>query len=130
MPDDTIRVTLADTLIERLNWLIANPEVRDDIHRLIEERVVCSNATLEHPTIQASGPDRTGLCECEAYGGPGCSLCKPQFGFLGLLNGIVGTIGGHGPRKSWGLITAVIGDDGKLQRFERTAEEPTPWTMI
>lgn len=117
--------TLADNLIDRLNALIKNPDVRKDISKLIDAKVVCSDATLNHPTIQASGPDRDGLCECGAYGGPGCSLCKPQFGFLGVLNGLVGIIGGTGPRASWGLITADCEDDGTIIRFMRTVENPT-----
>jgi hypothetical protein len=113
---------LADELIKRLNALCHNSDVRKDISKLIDARVVCSEATLNHPTIQASGPDRNGLCECGAYGGPGCSLCKPQVGFLGVLNGLVGTIGGTGPRALWGLITADCEDDGTIIRFQRTKE--------
>lgn len=44
---------LADEIIARLNKLIENPDIRSDIGRLIEKRIACSKATLEHPTLQA-----------------------------------------------------------------------------
>jgi hypothetical protein len=108
---------LADELIRRLNALCENPEVRKDVGALIEEQTFCSEVTLNHPTIQANAP-KDGLCECGAYGGR-CSLCSPSFGFLGVLNGLVGTIG-SGPRAAWGLITAEFDDDGGLMHFQRT----------
>jgi len=43
---------LADILIERLNDLCHDPEVRADLGKLIEWRAPCSKATAEHPTIQ------------------------------------------------------------------------------
>jgi hypothetical protein len=113
---------LADAIINRLNKLCEDPEVRKDIAALIETRIVCSEATLNHPTIQASGPDRNGLCECGAYGGPGCSFCKPQFGFLGILNGLVGAMP-DGPRKGWGYLAANFEDDGTFTGFQRTKNE-------
>ena len=117
---------LADELILRLNKLIEDPDVRKDISALISKRIPCSQATLAHPTIQASPPSQDGLCECGAFGGPGCSMCKPMFGFLGVLNGLVGTLGGSGPRAGWGLITAYEEDDGTISRFMRTEENPKP----
>ncbi len=116
---------LADELILRLNKLIEDPDVRKDISALIAKRIPCSQATLDHKTIQASPPSKDGLCECGAYGGPGCRLCKPTFGVLGVLNGLVGTIG-SGPRAGWGLITAYEEDDGIISRFMRTEENPKP----
>lgn len=113
---------LADELIKRLNKLCENPEVRKDLGNLIDKHIFCSETTLNHPSIQATAPDRSGLCECGAYGGT-CSMCTPSFGFLGALNGLVGTIG-SGPRTSWGLITAYCEDDGTLVRFMRTVEKP------
>lgn len=98
---------LADLLIERLNELIKDPDVRRDISTLFETRIKCSVATAGHPTIQA---------------------VEEGFGTLGLLNGLVGTIG-EGKRKGWGFITAVYDDshgtDPVIIRFERTNENPT-----
>jgi hypothetical protein len=96
---------LADVLIERLNGLIQNPAIREDIGKLIETRVPCSKETLDHPTIQAG---------------------DEGVGFLGILNGLVGTIP-EGPKKGWGFIAAEFSDDGKLERFQRTdAAKSTP----
>ncbi len=95
---------LADVLIERLNKLIEDPAVREDIGRLIETRIACSDATLKHPTIQAQegAPDSMGTV-----------------GFLGVLNGIVGSIS-DGRLRGWGYIMAVFDDEKKLERFRRT----------
>jgi hypothetical protein len=100
---------LADVLIERLNHLISDLDVRKDISTLIETRVACSAATLDHPTIQASSPARA------ADGATGA----PSVGVLGLLNGLVGVIP-DGPKKGWGFITAELDDDGILTGFQRT----------
>ena len=90
---------LADIIIERFNKLIENPDVRADVGRLLEQRVSCSPATKDHPTIQV------------VDGG--------VFGLLGLLNGAVGTIS-DGPRRGWGYISAEFSDEGKLVSFKRT----------
>jgi len=99
---------LADALIERLNSLIEDPMVRDDVSKLIETRVECSNVTLSHPRIQAQQEEGKAAC----------------LGFLGVLNGAVGVIGTGGRLSGWGYIAAVFGDDGKLQRFRRTDSAP------
>ena len=99
---------LANTLIERLNSLISDPDVRKDISTLIEHRIPCSAATLDHPTIQASVPARA------ADG----TMGAPSMGILGLLNGLVGVIP-DGPKKGWGFITAEFDDDA-LEKFSRT----------
>ena len=112
---------LADALIDRLNKLIEDPAVRKDIGNLVDKRVFCSEITLNHPTIQASGQDRGGLCECGAFGGM-CTFCTPTFGFLGVLNGLVGTLP-DGPRKGWGYITAEFDDNNDLMHFQRTKNE-------
>lgn len=93
---------LADALIARLNEVITDPEVRADVHRLVETRVPCGHVTADHPSIQVqiNGED-------------------PTFGFIGLLNGIVGAMPG-GVRAGWGYIAAVFDDQGQLLRFERT----------
>jgi len=111
IPDDD----LADTLIARLNKLIENPDVRKDVEALIEHRVPCSQATLDHPTIQAGWPSAA-----QDAGLP------PSFGFLGLLNGIVGTLKG-GPKKGWGYITATFDTASGtpvLTHFQRTMNMP------
>jgi len=116
---------LADVIIERLNKLIEDPAIRADVGRLIESRIGCSKATLQHPSIQASQPEKVaGLCECGAYGPSSsgwCAVCNPEphFGFLGLLNGLVGAIP-EGRQKGWGYVMAVFDDDKKLERFRRT----------
>jgi hypothetical protein len=117
----TTRHDLADLIIERLNKLIENPDVRADIQRLIGDWVICSEATLDHPTIQASPPLQDGLCECGAFGGPGCGFCKPRFGVLGLLNGLVGIIPPPHAKAGHGYITAFFdANNKKLLRFART----------
>jgi len=103
---------LADVLIERLNALIHDPEVRADIARLIENRVTCSAATLNHETIQATPFEKD---KHTVKGEPP----DGWVGVLGLLNGIVGILP-DGPKKGWGYITAVFEDDGSLARFVRT----------
>src|SRR5277367_2353946 len=87
----------ADLLITLLNKLIENEDVRKDISRLIETRVPCSKATVDHPTIQAGWPtnDKVG---------------SPNVGFLGVMNGLVGVLP-DGPRKGWGYITAHFEDN-------------------
>lgn len=94
---------LADALIARLNEIIADPEVRADVHRLLGARVPCRQPTIDHPSIQAHIVDGE----------------DPTIGFLGLLNGIVGTMP-NGKRAGWGYIAAVFDDQDQLLRFERT----------
>jgi hypothetical protein len=90
---------VADYLIESLNKLIEDPEVREDVSKLIDLRIPCSMATQESPLIQC---------------------VNNSVGFLGILNGIVGTID-TGKRAGWGFITAVYDDDGyRLIKFCRT----------
>jgi hypothetical protein len=103
---------LADTIIERLNRLLEDPYVRADIETLIETRVPCSKATLDHPTIQAVVVEENGT---------------PTIGLLGLLNGLVGVDPRLvGPRRGWGYIAANFDDDMKLTNFQRVknAEQP------
>lgn len=103
---------LADEVITRLNKLIENPEVREDIGQLIETRVTCGQATLDHPTIQATELDTS---KHTVRGTPRPGLV----GFLGVLNGLVGAMP-DGPKKGWGYVAAVFDDNMKLVRFERT----------
>ncbi len=87
---------LADALVERLNAIIQDPRVRGDVERLIEERILVSEQTAAHESI---------------------------LGFLGLLNGAVGTIK-DGNLKGWGYVAAVFDDGGRLERFRRTDAKP------
>jgi hypothetical protein len=97
----------ADEIIKRLNVLLEDPEVRTDISRLVERRVQCSEKTVNHPTIQTAQGDSGAL---------------PVFGFLGLLNGLVGVDRElYGVKEGYGYITARYNDDGDLiTHFERT----------
>lgn len=100
---------LADEIIARLNKLIEDPKVRADVGKLIETRIRCSEETRNHPTIQAGWDDVEGS--------------PPHVGFLGVLNGLVGTIG-EGRLAKWGFISAVFDDDKNLERFRRTDSRP------
>lgn len=84
---------LAQELVNRLNALLTNEDTRADIQSLLDRRVPCSDATVAHPTIQVDGL---------------------TFGFLGLLNGVVGVK----PGGSSGYVAAVYDDSGKLTKFE------------
>jgi hypothetical protein len=85
---------LAVAIINRLNDLILDPDVRKDVSRLLEERVHAGPGTIQHPTIQIIED----------------APMPPQLGVLGLLNGICGTVQ-DGPKKGCGLITAVCKDE-------------------
>lgn len=68
---------LAIEIIDRLNNLIKNDDVRKLFEHAIETRTIVSDSLLSHSTIQAW-----------KVNGDYC------VGFLGLLNGIVGAISG------------------------------------
>jgi hypothetical protein len=99
---------LADVLIERLNDLIQDPKIREDISRLIDERIVVGEQTAAHATIQV---------QANAAG-------DNTLGFLGLLNGLVGIMQ-EGKLRGWGYIMAVFDDDKRLVRFRRSDAEKT-----
>ena len=88
---------LADTLIARLNKLCEDPEVLRAVGSLLELEVWVSERVADHPTIQV---------------GPGNRLR-----FLGLLNGILGSIP-EGRFAGWGHVAARY-DEGKLVGFTR-----------
>jgi len=92
---------LADLLIDRLNEIAEHDPIA--LGKLIEARVACNNDLADHPAVQVQIREA----------GPA------QVGVLGLLNGLVGVVD-DGPRKGWGLITAVCENDGSLVRFRRT----------
>jgi hypothetical protein len=106
---------LADVLIGRLNKLIENANVRKDIGVLIETRVACSQDTLDHPSIQTEAMNMDGMRIK-----PGATPPPGRIGFLGVLNGLVGTIPEEGPKRGWGYITAEFDDDGQLLIFKKT----------
>lgn len=118
---------LASELIERLNTLIVDPEIREDIGRLIESRVVCSQTMMDHESIQVEAIDPVRLKTRPGEGSRYPTERKPpagMVGFLGVLNGLVGTIP-DGARKGWGFIAAEFSDDGKLERFLLTDDPKT-----
>lgn len=94
---------LADTVIDRLNAIIMDPSVRQDVKKLIETRVIAGAATAAHPSIIVQKNDDG----------------HDVLGFLGLLNGVVGTIS-DGRLKGLGYVAAVFDDAGRLERFRRT----------
>jgi len=98
---------LADAVIARLNAIIQDPAIREDVGRLVEERILVGEQTAAHPTVQVQ------------QNAAGDSV----LGFLGLLNGVVGTIA-EGRLKGWGYIAAVFDDAGRLERFRRTDAVP------
>jgi len=97
---------LADEIIKRLNALVQDPKIRKDIEQLIENRILVGEQTAAHPAIQvqhnAAGDD--------------------TLGFLGLLNGVIGTLP-EGKLKGWGYVAAVFNDAHELERFRRTDAE-------
>ena len=81
---------------------------RPAVAALVSNRVPCNEALADHPTCQVG----------VQHGGY-------HVGFLGLLNGLFGTIGDGGPRDQWGWITAEFEDDPdanwrRLRRFAVT----------
>lgn len=66
----------ANTIVERLNDLIRNEGVRNDIEALIPKRVDACGETREHPSVTVVITDKKQ--------GTG------ELGLLGVLNGIVG----------------------------------------
>lgn len=103
---DTIRArvssgrdaVLADELIARLNSIVVDGAVRDDVAALIAQRIACSSQTALHRTIQVGQ--------------------SSKLGFLGLLNGIVGIIP-SGDKEGWGYIAANY-EHEQLIGFVRT----------
>lgn len=99
---------LADNIILRLNGLVKDPDIREDIHELIEARQPCSTASAGHPTIQTVSD------QSEA--------ANPLLGFLGILNGLVGAMP-DGPKAGCGYIAAVYDDADELTGFQRVVND-------
>lgn len=74
--------------------MIPDPQLADEILRRLNDLI------RDNPTIQVHQDG--------------------SFGFLGLLNGIVGAIPNEGSLQGWGFIAAVFDDAGRLQHFRRT----------
>ncbi len=91
---------LADELIERLNNLIEDPDVREAVGWLLEKSIQAPPSVVSHPTLQVNERLRISL--------------------LGLLNGVVGTLPWGHPKAGWGFITAVYNADSELESFKRT----------
>lgn len=93
---------LANEIIRRLNDLISNSDICEDVQNLIEHRIQCSEATMSHELIQTY---------------------DDMLGFLGLLNGIIGTCK-YGKHVGWGYITAIYNNNNnKLTHFKITPQE-------
>lgn len=92
---------LAEVLVDRLNELIAEPEIRTAVTALIRKRVEfggsVARALIAHPTIQVGRvPD----------------LDSADLGLVGLLNGICGA-----DDNSVGYIAYRLDDAGDLTEF-------------
>ncbi len=107
---------LADEMIARLNALLeSGPGAREAVSAIFQTRLAVPRALLNHPTILVR--DHASLHEP----GPGGASVSP----MGILNGAIGNVGGDGPRKDWGLVSAVTdGMSETIQRFVRTRETP------
>ena len=86
---------LAAELVSFLNELLAVDE--SAVYSLMETRVICNEAMLNHPTVQVATDEAD----------------VPVVGILGILNGFVGV-----DEESYGYIEAVY-DEGchKLHHF-------------
>ena len=94
---------LATTLIVRLNQIAIHDS--EAMGNLIESRVACNEGLADHPSVQVQINDDK----------------SPVVGMLGILNGLVGKIS-DGPKKGFGLITAVFDDSNKFVKFKLTEE--------
>ena len=110
MGDSIEDEALARELVVRLNRLIEDSEVREDISSLLGSRIPVSPGVRDHPTIQISMLKESGRTDAVAH-----------MGFLGLLNGLVG-IRNREPRKLWGFIQAEVEDDGSITAFKVDSE--------
>lgn len=89
---------LAEAAVDLLNELLQCDQ--GAVEALVEHRVPCNKKLLNHPTVQ----------------------CNNTVGMLGIINALFGTID-EGPRKGWGLITAVFDDEDLLTGFKLTDED-------
>ena len=101
---------LAAELVDRLNQLIEDEDIKRLIEVMIEERVSMSLGIMDHPTIQVGIVNNF--------------FPMPQVGFLGLLNGLVGTTHDKTGNRM-GYIQAHWSDEvhPRLIRFELVQKE-------
>ena len=102
---------LADEIMKRLNELVKDDDARKAIGDLcLKGKVEVEGAVVDHPTIQIVG----------------LKDGKFSLGFLGALNGLVGSISG-GEQDRCGYVAASFNkpeedspvEDWELYRFER-----------
>jgi hypothetical protein len=92
-----------DEFIEFLNSLLEkDPEC---MSALIANRVPCNKSIEEHVSVQVGVQDG-----------------KFVVGFLGIVNGFMGTID-SGNFSGWGPISAVVSKSAKVLKFVRTGSE-------
>ena len=102
-----VRELLADMLIMGLNEIAARDQ--EAVCRLmLDARVPCNDALADHPSVQVRSR------EGEPH----------TLGVLGLLNGLIGTID-EGPKKGWGLITAVVDENHEISHDEGVSDSRT-----
>jgi len=90
---------LAKDVVDYLNELMSiDPTL---MHALIETRIPCNQALVDHPMVQVGGTDEA-----------------PAAGLLGILNGFVGVR----EEDRRGYITAVYEEAGKLASFMVTPD--------
>ena len=100
MLNNPLSLDIAIKLLNELNTLDS-----EFTAELVGARFPCNDAIDNHPRFQVQ----------VRKGEPAVA------GFLGILNGLFGTIP-EGPRKGWGPIMAVIDEDGKIIKFAKSEE--------
>lgn len=95
---DDIAVDRAVAILNQIHQM--DPTV---LPALINYRVPCNEILADHPTVQVGPIDKI------SNTGPA------EVGLLGILNGIFGTVPGHG----YGYIAAHYDDARNLTHFER-----------
>ena len=93
-------VISVDQAVAALNRMLEKD--RRAISRLVASRTPCNDALVGDSTAQVHQ-----------------SEIGSEIGLLGVLNGVFGAFS-DGPRKGWGMITAVQNDDGTIEKFELT----------
>lgn len=96
---------VAEYMVRRLNMLIEDPAIANDIERLICQRISVSEKTAKHPALLTA----PGL----GFRG-GCGL-----GLLGVLNGICGV----SKQGSEYVVAQYRGNPSKLHSFVRRADK-------
>lgn len=97
-----LRQVTVDQAIDFLNDLVKMD--RSFVATLVRTKHECNEDVLNHSTVQVT------------YGRGASEISA---GFLGVLNGLFGTLD-VGVYAGWGPIAAVYDDDGRLTHFQRT----------